>query len=404
MYRTSGGNKYIVVAQDSVIGANSAELREKVLRQVSYLSTKNTKQLARNLALAEGERTEIALNVRTDDGLTNVARNVMIVQVYQPKKPSGIIWVQFDDEDVGKKTRQENRRLYVQGIQATWTPIKAITSQFAVGRTKSAQVVRKQFPLCPAATRAVHRCQGDTQSQIVVNLDTKRAIPHIHYEALSRVTSIDGLYVTDLCKNKIAVDPKVKVEMGKLKLCFTPLYDIDQTSLKICCLNARSRHKHIEDVRKDFNFISADLAIFSKTRLSPFDDDDDDTYIIDGFQLFQNDGDMSHHSNGRPYGGTAVYRKISFVERYPYRRNINGIEFTIIKITTRQELTIIGVYRLPRIAASVLCSALVDVVTQDTSEQNIIIGDFNIDWMAESQRQPLYNVMVKRQQLHKFVT
>ena len=64
VYRTSTGNKYIIIAQDSVIGANSAELREKILRQVTYLSTKNTKQLARNLALAEGERTEIALNVR----------------------------------------------------------------------------------------------------------------------------------------------------------------------------------------------------------------------------------------------------------------------------------------------------------------------------------------------------
>ena len=214
MYHTSIGNKYIIVAQDSVIGANSAELREKILRQVSYLSTKNMKQLARNLALAEGERTEIALNVRTDDSLTNGASNVIrLVQLYQPKKPSGIIWVRFDDEDVGKKTRQENRRLYVQGIQATWTPIKSITSQFAVGRTRSAQVMRKQFPLRPAAAKTVHRCQGDTQSQIVVNLDTKRAIPHIHYVALSRVTSIDGLYVTDLCKNKIAVDPNLKVEI-----------------------------------------------------------------------------------------------------------------------------------------------------------------------------------------------
>ena len=77
VYRTFTGNKYIIIAQDSVIGGNSAELRDKILRQVSYLSTKNTKQLARNLPLAEGERTEIALNVRTDDGLTNGASNVI---------------------------------------------------------------------------------------------------------------------------------------------------------------------------------------------------------------------------------------------------------------------------------------------------------------------------------------
>ena len=199
VYHASTGNKYIIIAQDSVIGANSNELRDKILRQVPHLSVKNTKKLARNLALGEGERTEIALNVRTDDGLSNGASNVIqLVQLNVPKKPSGVLWVQFDDEDVGKKTRQENTHLYVQGIQVTWTPIKPVTTQFTVGRNKSAQVVRKQFPLRPAAAKTVHRSQGDTQSEIVVNLDTKRAIPHIHYVALSYynwVTTIVGLYM-----------------------------------------------------------------------------------------------------------------------------------------------------------------------------------------------------------------
>ena len=86
----------------------------------------------------------------------------------------------------------------------------------AVRRNKSAQVVRKQLPLGPAAAKRVHRSQGDTQSQIVVNLDTKRTIPHIHYVALSRVTTIDGLYITNLCENKIAIDPKVIDEMKTL--------------------------------------------------------------------------------------------------------------------------------------------------------------------------------------------
>ena len=87
--------------------------------------------------------------------------------------------------------------------------------QFVVGKTKSAQVVRKQFPLRPALT--VHRSQGDTQSQIVINLNTRRAISHIHHVALSRVTAIEGLYITDLCESKISVDPKVVKEMQLLR-------------------------------------------------------------------------------------------------------------------------------------------------------------------------------------------
>jgi uncharacterized protein YukJ len=72
-----------------------------------------------------------------------------------------------------------------------------------VGKTKSAQVVRKQFPVRPASAKTVHRSQGDTQLQIVVNLNTKRAIPHVHYVALSRVTTIEGLHITDLQYVKI---------------------------------------------------------------------------------------------------------------------------------------------------------------------------------------------------------
>lgn len=61
--------------------------------------------------------------------------------------------MQFDDKNVGKKTRHVNRHLYVQDIQDTWTPMKAVTTQFLVSRTKSAQVVRKQFPLRTAAAK-----------------------------------------------------------------------------------------------------------------------------------------------------------------------------------------------------------------------------------------------------------
>jgi hypothetical protein len=145
-----------------------------------------------------------------------------------------------------------------------------------VGRTKSAQVVRKQFPLQPASAKTVHRSQGDTQSQIVVNLNTNsRAIPHIHYVALSCVTTIEGLHITDLCENKISVDQRVVQEMEllrterRLKLCFTPLYMLDHSHLKICYLNARSLHKHIEDVRKDINYSSTDILIFTETQFRP---------------------------------------------------------------------------------------------------------------------------------------
>ncbi|CAB3994305.1 Hypothetical predicted protein [Paramuricea clavata] len=74
-----------------------------------------------------------------------------------------------------------------------------------------------------------------------------------------------------------------------------------------------------------------------------------------------------------------IARYMQFAEGYPYSRNIDGIEFTVVKLATKQELTIIGVYRSPRIPVARLYCALIDIIAQDTSEQNIIIGDFNIN-------------------------
>ena len=96
------------------------------------------------LNTAIGERTDISLDIRTDDGLINGAGNVTnMVQLQQPAKPFGMIWVQFDHADIGEKTRHENRHLYVQGIESTWTPTKPITSPSAVGKNRAAQIVRK---------------------------------------------------------------------------------------------------------------------------------------------------------------------------------------------------------------------------------------------------------------------
>ena len=98
---------------------------------------------------------------------------------------------------------------------------------------------------------------------------------------------MEGLYITDLGEDKITIDENVVAEIQQLRtertleLCFTPLYHMDDSNFKVCYLNARSLHKHIDDVRNDFNLCSSDLAIFSETRFLPCDPDD--IYNIDGY-------------------------------------------------------------------------------------------------------------------------
>ena len=53
------GKMYTVKSQDSVIGTNSSELRDKIMKQIPD-DLRKTKQIVSNLYLAEGERTELA--------------------------------------------------------------------------------------------------------------------------------------------------------------------------------------------------------------------------------------------------------------------------------------------------------------------------------------------------------
>ena len=54
------GTKFQIKAQDSVIRANSVELRDKIMKQIPT-DPRKTKQLVCNLQLAEGERTKLAM-------------------------------------------------------------------------------------------------------------------------------------------------------------------------------------------------------------------------------------------------------------------------------------------------------------------------------------------------------
>ena len=67
---------------------------------------RKTKQLQHELHIALGLKYETVLNVNTEDGLTNGASCIVkCVQVPPDKKARGVIWVQFEDNDIGVKIR-----------------------------------------------------------------------------------------------------------------------------------------------------------------------------------------------------------------------------------------------------------------------------------------------------------
>ena len=79
-----------------------------------------------------------------------------------------------------------------------------------------------QFPFHHATARTTHVAQSATFKSIYIDMQRSTNPPtiwwqHMHYVALSRVTSLVGLYLKDLNEEKICISPQVVKILGKCK-------------------------------------------------------------------------------------------------------------------------------------------------------------------------------------------
>ena len=148
------------------------------------------------------------------------------------------------------------------------------------------------------------------------------------------------------------------------------------------------------------NYSSINVNIFSETRLNCSDKDTD--YAITGYTLFRNDNQPTA-MNTWPYGGTAVYSKNPFVFGYRVCKNTNGVEITVIRLVAIPHVTIIGVYRTPKVPMSQMCLALMQILTL-YSDFCIFIGDFNVNWLIKKDKTPLHNLFVRDHNYRQLVS
>ncbi|KAJ8017842.1 ATP-dependent DNA helicase PIF1 [Holothuria leucospilota] len=283
-------NKVQIPAIDVVTGDVSKTVKQTLLDHIPENPTK-TMGLTSNLSLAVGQRVDLCLNVAVDDGLINGASGVVKSIHNSQTNQIHTVWIQFDDSSVGKAVRQSTRHLNTSDLPTTWTPITRVARQFRSGRSKNAEILRKQFPLRPASAKTVHRCQGDTLNQVVVDMSGQRSQCHVHYVALSRVTSLSGLYILNLNQDKINVDQNVLEEMKILrtkramKMCMPPIKTTENTTTFLH-QNVRSLRKHISDIKSDGNIFSADVLVFTECHLTSTACTQD--LHLDGYNLFLN--------------------------------------------------------------------------------------------------------------------
>ena len=362
--------------------------------------------LRRKLSVAIGLIYSISCNLYTEDGLINGAtctlQKIQKMENVSDAFPK-ILWVQFEDNMIGRRTRHQFQYLRPNDIPDTWTPIFAITHETSV---RNGRVTRRQFPMKPAGATTIHACQGSTYDKICIDIDisssekfhkypmtAKGFLRHAHYVAASRVRSLEGLQIINWHQELITVNQDVEKHLEylqkekPLQLCYTPVYNL-QGLMKCVFLNTRSLHKHIYDVQSSHNMTNADFIILAETQLKSSDVNND--CQLEGHRhIFRND--QTYSGRTRPAHGIIAYVKdgVQVLEEHKYTSELfEAIYVCLHQQPLLQPLQVIGIYVSPQSNYMHFMHNFENFMQQiDTSScDTVILGDFNMRSVTNQER------------------
>ena len=205
------GNEYISIAgdssKDSCTNLANIQLPER---------PHDTGNLRKKLVVKVGARVMLTSNIDVSDGLTNGAMGT-VSHVVQDKFSQKIktILVIFDNETIGEDAKMKS--LYRSSHYSS-VPIQETQATFSISGRNSCQACRKQFPLGLAWAVTIHKCQGLTLPEIVVDMTPAkgRFAAGQAYVAFSHVHQLQNLHIINYTRTQIRVSPHVDEEMACL--------------------------------------------------------------------------------------------------------------------------------------------------------------------------------------------
>ena len=154
---------------------------------------------------------------------------------------------------------------------------------------------------------------------------------HLHYVALSRVTSLNGLYLHNLNADKISIDHNVIVEMEQLrstrllKPCL-PSAIGNEKSITVLHQNVRSLKRHIKDIRNDLTITSAHILLFTECHLS--ENTTNEQIHFQGFTLHKTI--FSERPKSSLLHGIAIYTKQNVTTNFIQTFTLSSVEISLL--------------------------------------------------------------------------
>jgi hypothetical protein len=347
-----------------------------------HSTNRNDTYLAQKVQLAVGARAMLIANIDVSDGLCNgVFGTVKGIEFRNSQDMPKVVYMEFDSGRVGAKAKRTQR---VPPQYSDCVAIAPLKDTFQIkGRTCS--TTREQIPLKLAWAVTIHKVQGQTTDRAVISMKGLRT--SMAYVALSRVTTLDGMYLTDFDANKIFCNKQVNIEVAKMTSFnlarANPLLEIDHTNhFIIAHHNIQSLRAHLEDMKSNPEMRKAHVICLSETWLTD-SQDSLDSIQIQGYSL--------ETANFGRCKGVAIYIQNSVnytVVPIPRSENCNALA---IRTHGKTNLLIAAIYKPPTTTTAALCSELNNITAQIEVldvDHAILMGDFNINLLTPNSALP----------------
>nr|XP_024656104.1 uncharacterized protein LOC112431662 isoform X1 [Maylandia zebra] len=160
--------------------------------------------------------------------------------------------------------------------------------------------VRRQFPVKLAFACTIHKTQGLTTQTAVVSMKNIFE-PGMAYVALSRVTSLSGLYLQDLDEKKIYANPEVTAALQTMRQAsveeMMPLLQVRETASRLDTLtlihhNTEGLPSHISDIKSHHEMCLADVLCLTESHLQG--SFVADSLHLDGYTMFKRNRHVSY--------------------------------------------------------------------------------------------------------------
>ena len=234
-----------------------------------------------------------------------------------------------------------------------------------------------QFPLMLAWACTVHKVQGLSLDKVVISFDLEKQRGFKcgqMYVALSRVTSLQGLFLTGRYNpGAIKADKKVFEECQRLKtesrlLSIPTCSPVTENSFTIALLSTKLG-KHAVDIAADNSLLNSDVICLTETQLLPDTDMSHVECVLNQFTLVYNSSSFRFESLA------FCVSKVNSGLHHDYYVSLLKVEKPSFSL---EPVSILLLYRKQSWSVPSFIDVLAQLL-QETSNIDIILDDFNIN-------------------------